>query len=90
MAWLLEISPQIDIQAKNNATFEWAYENGHLEVAKWLLEICPQINVPSMIKSDSIFYLCTRGHLEMVKWLLDICPHIDIGPECDDFFLCTC
>lgn len=43
--WVLNVNPDIDISAYNEAPFRCACLNGHLEVAKWLLFVNPNINI---------------------------------------------
>ena len=75
--WLLQVKPNIQVDALN----EWAFRNAcmmrHLKVAKWLLQVKPDIDIS--VKNEDAFRLaCANGHLEVAKWLLQIKPNIQV------------
>lgn len=65
--------------------FEYACDEGNLELAKQLLQENPRINVSA---NDELSFCnaCATGNLELIKWLLEIKPDIDITAHNDRAF----
>jgi len=49
--------------------FQWALENGHLEVVKYLISVGCN---PKIDDNMAIRRACLNGHLEVIKYLISV------------------
>lgn len=94
---LLEINPNIDLEANDNCVFDLVCAKGYLKFAKWLLSVKPDIfSKPNTEKniylynSTAFINSCQNGHFKMAKWLLKVRPHIFIEFDFDEGFHEAC
>lgn len=94
---LLEINPNINLEANDNVAFDIICENGLLKFAKWMISKNPNMfSTPNTEKniglynSTALINSCKNGHFKMVKWLLTIRLHIFIENDFNEGFYEAC
>jgi hypothetical protein len=84
---LLSSHPTLDIHAVDDYAFQWAYWNGHLEVAQWLVGL-GGVDVHA-VNDQAFRWSCWRGWLELAQWLWGL-GGVNIHAENDYAFRFSC
>jgi hypothetical protein len=88
--WLLEVCPNIDINANDHYAFMEACANGHLAVAQRLFQINPDTDIIDYHETNVFQRVCAKGHLAVAQWLLEVHPMLDVNDRNGRAFTLAC